>query len=239
MNISVPKLRFDKSGYYFIGLLALVLLGFWKTYFSRFFSGPNNYNFYFHFHAAMMLLWVAMLITQPLLIRKKKMRQHRLVGKASYILMPVLLLSVLLVLNSGLKTIPEAELNFSTILFPFRDFFLLAIAFIIAIVYRHNLQIHARAMIITGIVFLEPALFRFLGRLVFQGAPLWAFYTGVSLMVSVLVTLIIMERNQKSARWLFPALLVVDAIVYSMMMFGVDLSGMNPLVKWLASLPLT
>lgn len=167
------------------------------------------------------------------------MRLHRLIGRFSYVIMPVLLLSVLLILNSGLKNVPENELSFEMILFPFRDFFLLAIAFTIAIVYRRNMQIHARAMIITGIIFIEPALFRFLGGVVFKGAERWGFYTGVFLMLSLLTTLIIMERKEKTARWLFPAFLLIDVLVYAILIFQVDLSGMDPLVKWLARLPLT
>src|ERR1700712_3913685 len=109
MTTVTAKLRFDKSGYYFIGLVAIVFLGFWPSYFSRFFNGTNNYSFYFHFHAIMMSLWVAILITQPILIRKKKLAVHRLIGKLSYVIMPVLLISVLLILNTGLKAGPKAE----------------------------------------------------------------------------------------------------------------------------------
>src|SRR6218665_2023980 len=94
MQPTTAKIRFDKSGYYFIALMALVFAGFWKSYFSRFFNGTNDYNFYFHFHAAMMLLWVIILIAQPLLIRKKKLGVHRIIGRLTYFLMPVMLLSV-------------------------------------------------------------------------------------------------------------------------------------------------
>jgi hypothetical protein len=57
----------DKAGYYTKGLFALALLGFWPTYFSKFFDGTANYNSYFHFHFAMASLWIALLIVQPIL----------------------------------------------------------------------------------------------------------------------------------------------------------------------------
>lgn len=232
------KIRFDSSGYYFVGLMALVFAGFWKSYFSGFFSGTNDYNFYFHFHAAMMLLWVAALIAQPILIRKKKLAIHRIVGKLTYLLMPVMLVSVLLILNSGLKRLPEEEISFSQVIFPVRDFFLLAIAFSIGVWHRRNVQIHARAMVITGIVFIEPALFRLLG-IVFKGMGPVGFFIGVFMILSLLITLIIKERKQKSARWLFPAFLIIDVIVYLILIFGIPLTFLDPVVKWFARLPLT
>lgn len=237
--IAVPKIRFDKSGYYFIALLVLALAGFWRSYFSTFFDGSRNFSFYFHFHAVMMLLWVAILIVQPLLIRTKKLQLHRFIGKLTYVLMPVMLLSVLLVLNSGLKKVPEAELAFTGIIFPVRDFLLLATAFTIGVIYRRNVQVHARAMIITGIVFIEPALFRFLGGVVFKGMGPVGFLVGVFLILSLLTTLIILERKQKTARWLFPSFLAIDIVLYCILIFEVPLNIFDPVVRWFARLPLT
>ena len=79
------KTKFDKTGYYAIGLIALALLGFWPTYFSKFFDGTANFNFYFHFHFAMASLWIMLLIVQPILIKKKKLSIHRKIGKLSFI----------------------------------------------------------------------------------------------------------------------------------------------------------
>ncbi len=242
MTTTNSKIAFDKSGFYFIVLLILAFLGFWNSYFSKFFNGHNEYSFYFHFHATMMLLWVALLILQPFLIRKKKFRFHRLIGKVTYFTMPLLLASVLLVLNSGLRSIPINESNkitFNLILFPFRDIILLSTAFLIGVYNRHNVQIHARAMIITGIVFIEPALFRFLGGMVFKDSGSLGGFIGIGLIITLLITLIIMERNQKSGRWLFPSLLAIYLIAYSITIFEIQLTLLDPLVRWFAKLPLT
>ncbi|WP_345209332.1 hypothetical protein [Mucilaginibacter gynuensis] len=235
MNTITPKIRFDKSGYYFIGLMALAFAGFWKSYFSKFFNGTNDYNFYFHFHATMMVLWVVILIVQPILIRKKKLHIHRIIGKLTYVLMPLMLVSVLLILNSGMRTAPSNEIIFARVLFPVRDFFFLLVFFSIGVIYRRNIQVHARAMIITGIVFIEPALFRLLGRLLGQAGAL----IGIFLILSLLVTLMIKERKQKSGRWLFPAFFIVDVIVYLILILQVPLSFLDPVVRWFAALPLT
>ena len=58
MKIKAAKLRFDLSGYYFFGLVLLVLLGFWSSYFAKFFNGTADFSFYFHFHAGVLILLI-------------------------------------------------------------------------------------------------------------------------------------------------------------------------------------
>jgi hypothetical protein len=74
-------IKFEKVGYYAIGLIILAFLGFWPTYFSKFFDGTANFNSYFHFHFALASMWIALLIIQPILIKKKKFSIHRKIGK--------------------------------------------------------------------------------------------------------------------------------------------------------------
>jgi len=88
---------FHNSGFSFIILLFLAIIGFWQSYFSRLFSDIDNYTY---FHAITMLLWVGMLITQAFLIRFKKRSLHRFIGKFSYGLLPVLIISLILLAHS-------------------------------------------------------------------------------------------------------------------------------------------
>ncbi|HWR94038.1 MAG TPA: hypothetical protein VN192_02425, partial [Flavobacterium sp.] len=94
------KIRFEKYGYYFFGLVIMTILGFWPTYFSKFFDGTANFNFYFHFHALMASLWIALLIVQPILIKKKKLPIHKRIGKLSFIILPLFFISVILLKHS-------------------------------------------------------------------------------------------------------------------------------------------
>lgn len=66
------KINFDSFGLIFLELIPLVLLGFWKSYFSKFFGDTNNLTGYTHFHAIVMTSWVSLLIVQPVLIKQKK-----------------------------------------------------------------------------------------------------------------------------------------------------------------------
>lgn len=239
MATAKPKILFEKSGYYFIGLFVLAFLGFWNSYFSKFFTAQNDHSFYFHFHAVMMIIWVGLLILQPLLIRSKKFQLHRIIGKTTYIIMPLLLISVLLVLNSRMKSVPMNEVSFTGYLSPIRDIFLLTVTFSIGVYYRRNIHIHARAMIITGIIFIEPALFRFLSRMLFKDMGGTGVLMTIIIVLCLIGTLIFIERHQKKARWMFPSLLAIYFVGYIIIIFEIPLTFLDPFVKWFAALPLT
>ncbi|MCR6718765.1 MAG: hypothetical protein NVV59_00375 [Chitinophagaceae bacterium] len=238
-KIAVSRTKFEKSAYYFVALFVLVFLGFWTTYFSKLFDVNGTIPSYFHLHAAVMLIWVVLLIVQPMLIRKKKTNLHRTIGKVSYVVMPLLLFSVLLIINNSLKVLPVEKQHFTSIIFPFRDLFLLTTAFSLAIVYRNNIQIHARAMIITGIIFIEPTLFRFLIHIAFKGNLLLSLVVSIAVVLGILITLMVMERKQKTARWMFPVLLFIYIFVYTIYITKTDLSSLDPIARWIARLPLT
>ncbi|GAB2839428.1 hypothetical protein [Ferruginibacter profundus] len=235
MKPGQPKLRFEISGYYFIGLIALVVLGFWPSYFAKFFNGTADFNFYFHFHASMVILWIAMLITQPLLIRKKKLALHRLIGKLSYVVFPLIFISVILLVHSR-HNIDQEDLDIRLFV-PFKDLIILATAYYIAIRYRHDINLHARGMVATGIVFIEPALVRFIMNTF--GTSLAAYLCTIGIIYALLVVLMIAERHQKRGRWVFPLILVLYILVHSVIIFNVHIGIWEAFCKWFIVLPLT
>lgn len=241
MTTITRKIRFDKSGYYFIGLIGLVLLGFWKSYFSKFFNGTENYPFYFHFHATMMALWILLLIVQPILIRKKKLTIHKLLGRLTYILMPLLLGSIILLthyqIQQHVQIVNGEKLYGPHLIIPFKDILILGTAYIIAIAYRHNINIHARAMVGTGLVFIEPALARFLINL--TNDVTIGYYSTIAILYSLLIGLIILERKQKSGRWIFPLILGLYIFAHFLILFQIDFGAWETFAKWFAGLPLT
>jgi hypothetical protein len=87
---SVP---YGRISLFFVIVLAFITWGFYKTYIIFFpsFTGFNNLQ---HFHGAMMMIWMGFLIVQPLLIRSGKVTTHRAVGKLSYVIAPLLMVSI-------------------------------------------------------------------------------------------------------------------------------------------------
>jgi len=76
----------------FTSVLLVVLAGFWKTYFGLF-PGLGAWSVVIHFHAVVLLAWFGMLIAQPLLIQTKRFAAHRTLGRVSYGLVPLVLVS--------------------------------------------------------------------------------------------------------------------------------------------------
>jgi hypothetical protein len=229
------KQRFEVSGYYFIALAGLALLGFWPTYFSKFFNGTADFKFYFHFHVTVISLWIASLITQPILIRRKQLKWHRLIGKLSYVLIPLIIVSVILVAHSR-HSVTEENLDIQLFV-PFKDLVILATAYSIAIINRHNIDLHARGMIVCGLVFIEPALIRLIGYAI-SPFPM-AYFLTIAIVFSLLIALIFLERNQRKGRWIFPMTLGLYVIMHSVILFEVHIAPWMAFSKWFASLPLT
>ena len=238
MAIAQKKLRLDLSGYYLIGLIVLVLLGFWPSYFSKFLDGTANFSNYFHFHATILIVWMALLIAQPILIRKKKIKIHRWIGIGSYFIIPLIFLSIILLTHFRTpkgSLIKESDLEgaFNS----FKDIVILCFAFYIAIKYRKDYQLHARGMIVTGLAFIEPALIRFNFRVISDTTVAYFFTIGI--LYAVFGFLIYKERNQKSARWVFPLSLVLYMMAHTFVIVGVDIPVWRSFVTWFSSLPIT
>ena len=231
----------DISIHYFIVICIIVVLGFWPSYFVRFFNGTSNFTFYLHFHAAMMVLWISMLIIQPILVRKKNLQAHRFVGKSSYILFPMMCISTILVIHQG-ASIDEAALG-NRLLFLSKNLFIFILGYAIAIKYRHNIDVHARGMIVTGIALIEPALTRlmlntFASFELFVTSPDFFWYGSIPtilIIFSFLTGLMIIERRQARGRWVFPLTLVLYSILYGLWISQTHLGLWESFSKWFVS----
>ncbi len=109
-----------------------------------------------HFHAIMLTVWLALLVVQPVLILRKKLAWHRLLGKVSYGVIALLVVSVLLIIYQSQmreKSLPILAIN----LF---DFPVFLVFYGLAIYYRKKPAYHARFMMMSVLPFLSPALAR-------------------------------------------------------------------------------
>lgn len=233
METIKSKLRFELSGFYFIGLIGVILIGFWPSYFSKFFNGTADFTAYFHFHAAMVSIWVFMIIAQPMLLRKKKIALHRRIGKLSYLIFPLIFVSILLLSHSrGTTYEPGWDIG---LFVTFKDLLILGVAYFIAIKYRHNVELHARGMIATGLVCIEPAV----ARIFIFNQPFNGYFVTIAIVYLVLGSLIFIERHQKQGRWVFPLILGLYMTVHAIIIFGVHIGLWQSFGKLFYELPLT
>ena len=169
---------YKNSHYLFIAVLLMAIAGFWKTYFGKIptFDGVSGLM---HFHAVMVLTWLGILIVQPMLILNKKVEMHRLVGKMSYIVVPILLISIILLMRlSFIKNTLPANPDIDLRLVGVADLTFFIPCYLLAIYFRKNTKYHARFMVMTVLPFINPAL----GRLNLPG-PLLAIIIMLGLLI--------------------------------------------------------
>ena len=94
-------LDISRSSPYFLALLVMALVAFWPSYLSQLVASSA----YIHLHALAATLWLLLLIAQPLAVRKRRMQVHRSLGKASFVLAPLMVLSIVLLAHSRIKAL--------------------------------------------------------------------------------------------------------------------------------------
>lgn len=153
----------------FLGVLLVVTWGFFKTYiiyFPKFegdyHAGGSGLTYIHHTHGALLLIWISFLIIQPILIKNGLYKIHRTIGIVSYLIVPLLLVSIFLVQKINyyrilhLSTAKEAIATINGIVYiP-----AFALLYSLAIVNRKNIPNHMRYMIGTSLLFINPGLSR-------------------------------------------------------------------------------
>lgn len=140
-----------------IGVLAVSFLGFYKFYFG-FFPRFQNTVWVVHFHVLVIFCWFAMLISQGFLAKNGNITLHKKIGKLSYILAPLVVLSFVLMANYGQQRHKAPDLLGATIF----DGGLFILFYTLAIVNRKKTDYHAQYMILSALPFINPGLGRFI-----------------------------------------------------------------------------
>jgi hypothetical protein len=208
--------------YCFVFIAAMTFLGFYKRYFALVPDFPGIKNIH-HLHVAALIIYLALLIVQPVLIHKKKFELHRIIGKFSYFLAPVVFVSILLVYrNQYLRMVSDGKpLNecLAFIFAPATDAIPFLIFYILAILNKGDTAKHMRYIIATGIVVAGPGYGRIF--ITWFGMDFFAALGLVSLTTLVaFVGLIIYDRVKKKQFrvnpfaisfiiWLIPNILVI------------------------------
>lgn len=222
-------------GYWFLLLIALVFGGFYTSYFSIILKPQPSI---IHIHFTLMAIWVVMLITQPFLIKYKKVYWHRLIGKISYVLVPLVLVSAFLMMRfsyyrfisdtnqqvqKGSLTLTNDQVLAMAAKFQAIGFFYLfafLIFYSLAVINRKKSFAHSRFMLATALALLGPTVDRIL-FFVFHlqelpgGLPLESMAFFIADLILVLL-LLKDYRDKKSTKtlWTCLGIYVVAQILY-------------------------
>jgi hypothetical protein len=148
-------------------ILTIIILigvqwGFYKNYTSQF---PNfvNQTTTIHVHGILLMTWLLLLIVQPLLISTGKRQLHRKIGQVSWVLGPLIIISMFMVgRGSYHRHVSEAPIQemLGILVLDIRGWVSFGIFWALAMINRKDSNAHMRYMIATGLIGLGPGIGR-------------------------------------------------------------------------------
>jgi hypothetical protein len=155
-------------GLYFLILILFIILGFYYPYFSLF-PDFKSVTTIVHIHTITLMLWTLILIAQPILIRYKKYRAHKIIGRISYLLVPLVIITCAGVMRQQYYEYIDQKMthaqSFKSLYTSFTGILSIIIYYLLAIIYvlKGNIAFHMRYMICLFLEFIPPTFGRTLG----------------------------------------------------------------------------
>ena len=193
---------YQNTGKYFLILILFIALGFYYPYFSLF-PQFKSVTITVHVHAISLMFWALVLIAQPILIRYKKYKAHKILGRFTYFLVPVVIVTCVGVMRQqyyeGIERKLTSAQSLKALFVSFTQALSIIILYVLAIinVLKGNIAFHMRYMICLFLQFIPPTLGRTLG----YWLGLRQVYTNtiaVFVGVCALIVLIIADNKRKA-----------------------------------------
>jgi hypothetical protein len=225
----------SKTLFGFAVLAMMVVVGFWRTYFSQL----PNLSMHAHAHGIAMSLWVGLLLTQASLVRSGRRDVHRQLGKASYVLVPIIAFTTLSFAHVRLL---QEGLTYDRLYILYIQLHLLVlfvVAYAGAIYWRHVPALHMRFMICTALPLIDPALARIIENYLWQPSNA-AYFQAITYPVTdlVLVVLIALNWRRELRLKVYPLMLAAFVALHIPNFFVPDQPGWRSFAAWFASVPL-
>lgn len=199
-------------GYLFVLLFVFIIWGFYRTYINSFpsFSGINIIK---HFHGLLLFGWFILLTLQPFLIKHKKYKTHKAVGRLSYILVPLIVLSIFLVSKdkfNRLTPLISKEQNIGELALNVCSIFYFSMLFGLAMFYKKKPTYHMRFIIAAALLLFTPGI----GR-VFENYANLSFPTSVTLSVLIaeVITVSLIVYDMKRGYQFKPYLITLSFLI--------------------------
>lgn len=151
--------------YYVLVCIAVIVAGFWASYFSVWTSVPWQ----FHAHGIAASIWVLMVLMQSWTVHKSQLPLHRAVGKSSLLLFPFLIAGLAAIIDATGKGFVTAN---EPVRVMFGGQFLAGVALAMAayvtlyyraLKYRRKVWLHSGYMLATPLILFESPLSRVFG----------------------------------------------------------------------------
>jgi len=204
-----------------IMVFIIVHIGFHATY-IQYFPAFEEFTWLHHIHGALMASWVFLLVLQPVLILYRKFAAHRFFGKLSYVIAPLMIISMLIIARvSYHRWVGEygSVEVFSWQSVTWMQLLMFLLFYSLAIYYKKNTFRHMRFMIGTAIIMVGPSLSRILNEYLdtslevdFELIPL---YVKTGLAAGLLTSDIIKKKDWMPYSVVLLAFIVADLVYYA------------------------
>lgn len=236
--MSLTSAIFRNSVFFFLLIPLFAIWGFWVTYFTR---PPETLSAYDHVHGAAMFGWCLMLIVQSVLIRTNRREVHRFVGRLSYLLAPLIVVSTVMLANYRLNV--RGLTDEGMYILSLQVFILIQFVFCYALAMKNRKRpdVHARFMVCTAFTLLDPIFARLLGV---HFIPV-EFTTGIIQYITfgfidlLLVLLVIWDWRSQRRRDVFLPVLILFAATQLPVFFVLQSPAWAAFANWYMQLPLS
>jgi len=223
LTTSPSHVPYGRVSFFFFLILLVLTWGFYRTYLV-FFPSFEGFTPVQHFHGAMMITWMAVLIVQPLLIRTGKLSIHRLVGRLTFIIAPLVVVSMFLITKfSYYKPVPPLshQERLGGLSLQAFDIVQFVVFYCLAIVNRRNTYNHMRYMIGTGIMMIGPGLGRALiiyYHMPFSPAVSYALGVELAIAAAFLLSDVVRKGSYK-ANTIIVSLMIIHLLFWEFRMY--------------------
>jgi len=157
-------------------------VGFYNSYISKF-PRLGEFQNLIHIHFVAFSCWLFLIVIQPILIMKKKFKLHRQLGRFSYLLAPILVLTIILLSKEKfIREFSESESSAAmTAFIAFVDISSFSTFYLIGMFKKSNVRWHVAFIIAATLIVLNPGLSRLLNQITM----------GIGMLTAVLIPFLV------------------------------------------------
>lgn len=233
----MPKTKFYGNVHIYLTLgLLIVLTGFSKTYFFSI----GNFTLPYHIHGVSATLWMLLLIVQPYLYNKGLLKTHKILGRTSLLLVPLIIIGGVMMMRLMIQGQANYPPN-AVYMLAFIDvctLFGFLVLYILALYFRKNLMLHSRFMVSTIFGPLVPAMTRIF--IIILGVAS-SFEQGINysflIIEFVLLVIIYKERKTNAVKYTYVPVLLFIIFQHILMYYINDWTWWHNIMNQFANYP--
>jgi hypothetical protein len=226
---------YPHAQWYFLLALSTTWLGFARSYFAVIQTQPLLH----HIHGALMGGWILLLMTQPILYQRGKMKLHRTLGRwGAFALVPAIVVVGFLMMRNMLiaSQIPPMFVDHLAFL-DFCALPLFALFVGLAIKYGRDVNLHARYIVCTVLLMMPPAIVRAMPILpIFRKSFQADVNMAMGLMSLILIALLVDDVRRGKVRAPYIVALVANTAVTVAANYAKDWAWWHALTAWIVRL---